>query len=85
MRSAGPDGLAQWTMTRTIESIARSDVVNWLENRLGLTDWRKRHPEIAAERPPLHPVRQPAGAGPPRPRPRPRPGRPTFAGDTRAS
>jgi len=30
--------------------IARSDVVNWLENRLGLTDWRKRHPEIAAER-----------------------------------
>jgi hypothetical protein len=29
--------------------IARSDLVNWLENRLGLTDWRKRHPEIAAE------------------------------------
>ena len=27
--------------------IARSDVVNWLENRLGLTDWRKRQPEIA--------------------------------------
>lgn len=29
--------------------IARSDLSNWLENRLGLVDWRKRHPEIAAE------------------------------------
>ena len=29
--------------------IARSDLVNWLENRLGLTSFRKRHPEIAAE------------------------------------
>jgi hypothetical protein len=29
--------------------IARSDVVNWLENRLGLTDFRKRHAEIARE------------------------------------
>jgi Sulfotransferase family len=29
--------------------IARSDVVNWLENRLQLTDWRKRQPEIARE------------------------------------
>lgn len=29
--------------------IARSDLVNWLENRLGLVDWRRRHPEIAAE------------------------------------
>jgi len=28
--------------------IARSDVVNWLENRLGLTAYRKRHAEIAA-------------------------------------
>ena len=29
--------------------IARSDVVNWLENRLQLTDWRKRQPEIARQ------------------------------------
>jgi len=29
--------------------IARNDVVNWLENRLELTDWRKRRPEIARE------------------------------------
>jgi hypothetical protein len=29
--------------------IARSDVANWLENRLQLTDWRKRRPEIARE------------------------------------
>jgi hypothetical protein len=29
--------------------IARSDVVNWLENRLQLADWRKRRPEIARE------------------------------------
>ncbi len=28
--------------------LARSDLVNWLENRLLLTDWRKRQPEIAA-------------------------------------
>jgi hypothetical protein len=30
--------------------IARGDLVNWLENRLTMTDWRKRHPEIDAER-----------------------------------
>jgi hypothetical protein len=30
--------------------IARSDVVNWLENRLQLAEWRKRRPEIARER-----------------------------------
>jgi hypothetical protein len=30
--------------------IARSDVRNWLENRLQLTDLRKRQPEIAAAR-----------------------------------
>jgi hypothetical protein len=30
--------------------IARSDVRNWLENRLQLTDWRKRQPEIASAR-----------------------------------
>jgi hypothetical protein len=29
--------------------ISRSDCLNWLENRLLLTDTRKRHPEIAAE------------------------------------
>jgi hypothetical protein len=29
--------------------IARSDVVNWLENRLALADWRRRRPEIARE------------------------------------
>jgi hypothetical protein len=29
--------------------IARSDVSNWLENRLQLADWRKRRPEIARE------------------------------------
>jgi hypothetical protein len=29
--------------------IARSDVVNWLENRLGLASFRKRRPEIARE------------------------------------
>ncbi|MGH7289225.1 MAG: sulfotransferase family protein [Myxococcota bacterium] len=29
--------------------IARSDLLNWLENRLALSDWRKRHPGIAAE------------------------------------
>jgi len=28
--------------------IARSDLVNWLENRLQLTDWRKREPGIGA-------------------------------------
>jgi hypothetical protein len=30
--------------------IARSDVLNWLENRLQLTDWRKRRPELASAR-----------------------------------
>jgi hypothetical protein len=29
--------------------IARSDLSNWLEKRLGLADWRKREPEIAAQ------------------------------------
>ncbi|MAE96212.1 MAG: sulfotransferase family protein [Deltaproteobacteria bacterium] len=30
--------------------IARSDLANWLENRLELTETRRRHPEIGAER-----------------------------------
>jgi hypothetical protein len=30
--------------------LARSDVLNWLENRLRITDARKRHPEIDDER-----------------------------------
>jgi hypothetical protein len=30
--------------------LARGDVLNWLENRLGLTEARKRMPEIARER-----------------------------------
>ncbi len=29
--------------------LARGDVLNWLENRLQLADWRKRHPEIARQ------------------------------------
>jgi hypothetical protein len=29
--------------------ITRSDCVNWLENRLSMTEWRRRHPEIARE------------------------------------
>ena len=29
--------------------IVRSDLANWLENRLQLSDWRRRRPEIAGE------------------------------------
>jgi hypothetical protein len=29
--------------------LVRDDLRNWLENRLRLTDWRKRHPEISRE------------------------------------
>lgn len=29
--------------------LVRGDLRNWLENRLQLADWRKRHPEIASE------------------------------------
>lgn len=29
--------------------IVRDDLLNWLQNRLELTEWRKRHPEIEAE------------------------------------
>ncbi|MDJ0849890.1 MAG: sulfotransferase [Myxococcota bacterium] len=29
--------------------IARDDLLNWLGNRLELTEWRKRHPEIAEQ------------------------------------
>ncbi len=30
--------------------LVRGDLLNWLENRLQMTDWRRRHPEIDAER-----------------------------------
>ncbi|MCX5738491.1 MAG: sulfotransferase, partial [Proteobacteria bacterium] len=31
-------------------TLARADVLEWLENRLQIIEWTRRHPEIAAER-----------------------------------